>query len=84
MNNELSSINYNTLCETKPIFRKPKMIITLVKTMVNNKKQRTANYQKQTQTNPIYSELVEPILPATPFSGQVLTAVPAEVKVLPL
>jgi hypothetical protein len=29
------------------------MIVTVVKAMTNNKKQRTMNYQKRTQTNPI-------------------------------
>jgi hypothetical protein len=40
----------------------PKMIVSAVMTMTNNKKQRTTNFQKQTQTNPIYSELACPEL----------------------
>jgi hypothetical protein len=43
------SIKNNKLCETNPISEKPKMIITLVITMTNNNKQRTMNYQKQSQ-----------------------------------
>jgi hypothetical protein len=53
---EDGSIKNNKLCETKPISKRPKMIVTLVLTMANNKKQRTTNYSKQTQTNPIYGE----------------------------
>jgi hypothetical protein len=30
----------------------PKMVVTLVLTMANNKKQRTTNFQKQSQTKP--------------------------------
>ena len=46
------SIKNNKLCETKPISEKPKMIVSLVNTMTNNKKQRTMNYQKQSQNKP--------------------------------
>jgi hypothetical protein len=34
------------------------MNLTLYSTMTNNKKQRTMNYQKQSQTNPIYSVFI--------------------------
>jgi len=43
------------LCKTKPIFRKVKNVVTLVITMTNNNEQRTTNYSKQTQSNPILS-----------------------------
>jgi len=49
-----------------------------------NEKAAVDSWSKQTQTNPIYSELVEPLLPATPFGGQVLTAALLAVMVLPL
>ncbi len=61
----------------------PKMVITAVYTTTNNYEQRTTNYSKQSQTNPIYDacpakphrvgqsrELAEPILPATTFGGR--------------
>ncbi len=60
--NEDGSIKNIKLCKTKPISRMPKMVVTAVYTMTNNNEQRTANYSKQTQTNPI--------LPTTPFGGQ--------------
>jgi hypothetical protein len=44
------------LFKTNPISEKPKMIITAVYTMTNNKKQRTTNFEKQTQTKPIQSQ----------------------------
>jgi hypothetical protein len=49
---EGGSIKMSKLCETKPIFEMPKMIVTVVYIMTNNKKQRTMNYQKQSQTKP--------------------------------
>jgi hypothetical protein len=58
---EIRSIKNNKLCETKPISKTPKMVVTLAIAMTNNNKQRTTNYSKQTQSNPICSELVEPI-----------------------
>jgi hypothetical protein len=33
----------------------PKMVVTLVITRTNNNEQRTTNYSKQTQSNPILS-----------------------------
>jgi hypothetical protein len=53
---EIRSIKIERLCETKPISEMPKMVITTVYTMTNNKKQRTMNYQKQSQTNPTCGE----------------------------
>jgi hypothetical protein len=47
--------------QNKPNFQKTEMVVNLVKTMTNNNEQRTMNYSKQTQSNPI--------LPATPFGG---------------
>jgi hypothetical protein len=38
--------------QNKPNFPKPKMTVTLVKTMTNNNEQRTMNHPKQTQSNP--------------------------------
>jgi len=55
---EIQSIKNNKLCETKPISEMPKMVVTAVYTMTNNKKQRTINYSKQSQTNPIYSVFI--------------------------
>jgi hypothetical protein len=55
---QYGSIKIERLCETKPIFGKPKMNLTLYSTMTNNKKQRTMNYSKQSQTNPIYSVFI--------------------------
>ena len=46
------------ICETNPIFKTPKMIVTLVTATTTNKKQRTMNYLKRTQTNPILSAYV--------------------------
>jgi hypothetical protein len=60
------------------------MFITLIEIMNYNEKMKLDTWSKQTQSNPIYSELIEPILPATPFGGQVLTAVSLAVKVLPI
>ena len=41
--------------QNKPNFQKAKMVVTLVITMTNNNEQRTMNYSKQTQSNPILS-----------------------------
>jgi hypothetical protein len=43
----------NQIIQNKPNFSKPKMVVTLVITMTNNNEQRTTNYSKQTQSNPI-------------------------------
>ena len=48
-----SSIKNNKLCKTNPISETPKMVVTLVITRTNNNEQRTMNYAKQTQSNPI-------------------------------
>jgi hypothetical protein len=47
------------IMQNKANFSKPKMVVTLVITMTNNNEQRTANYSKQTQSNPTCGELVE-------------------------
>jgi hypothetical protein len=41
--------------QNKPNSRKVKNALTLVIAMTNNNEQRTANYSKQTQSNPILS-----------------------------
>ncbi len=41
------------IMQNEPNFQNTKLFITAVYTMTNNKKQRTMNYQKQTQSNPI-------------------------------
>jgi hypothetical protein len=38
----------------------PKMVVTAVYAMTNNNEQRTTNYSKQTQSNPIYGEQTRP------------------------
>jgi hypothetical protein len=43
----------NKLCETNPIFKTPKILVSIVASMTTNKKLRTMNSQKRTQTNPI-------------------------------
>jgi len=45
----------NQIIQNKPNFRKAKMVVTAVYTMANNNEQRTVNYSKQTQSNPILS-----------------------------
>jgi len=69
-----TSINQKrTIMQNKPNSRKAKNALTAVYTMTNNNEQRTANYSKQTQSNPtrgepvesICSELVESILSAS-------------------
>jgi len=44
------------IMQNKPNLLDNQMIATLVKTITNNNEQRTTNYSKQTQTNPIYGE----------------------------
>jgi hypothetical protein len=58
---EIQSIKNNKLCKTKPISEMPKMNIThyLTSDYANNSDIPTL--EKQSQTKPIYSELVEPI-----------------------
>jgi hypothetical protein len=43
----------NKLCETKPNSEMPKLSITIVITMSYSKKERSMNFQKQSQSNPI-------------------------------
>jgi hypothetical protein len=50
---EIQSIKNNKLCETNPIFRMPKMLVSAVVTITTNKKLRTMNSLKRTQTKPI-------------------------------
>jgi len=40
----------------EPNFKKSQMVVTAVYTMTNNNEQRTTNYSKRTQSNPIYPE----------------------------
>jgi len=54
INNELRSIKIERLCKTNPISEMLKTMVNLLKIITNNKKQRTMNCQKQTQTKPIY------------------------------
>ena len=49
---QYGSIKIERLCETNPISEIPKMIVTVVYIMTNNKKPRTMSCQKQTQTKP--------------------------------
>jgi hypothetical protein len=60
----------------KANFQKSQMFITLIEIMNYNEKMKLDTWSKQTQTNPI--------LPATPFVGQVLTVASLAVKVLSL
>jgi len=53
----------NKLCKTNPISDMPKILVSLVKTMTNNKKQPTFRCQKQSQnkakqTQPVVSKPV--------------------------
>jgi hypothetical protein len=47
---------YEVIMQNKPNFPKPKMVVTLVITVTNNNEQRTTNYSKQTQSNPIANQ----------------------------
>jgi hypothetical protein len=60
---KIQSIKNNKLCKTKPISEKPKMNLTPCLTMTNNKKQRTTNYSKQSQTKPILPAIAGKIAP---------------------
>jgi hypothetical protein len=52
---------------------------------MNLSRYKTNNYGKYSSPSPMEKRTqTNPILPATPFGGQVLTAVPLEVKVLQL
>jgi hypothetical protein len=48
----------NKIMQNKPNFQNTENVITSVITMTNNNEQRTTNYAKQTQSNPI-SDSVE-------------------------
>jgi len=63
---ETQSIKNNKLCETNPISEMPKINLTPCSTMTNNNKQRTTNYSKQSQSNPILSAVGGSILPILP------------------
>ena len=39
--------------QNKPNFQNVQMAVSLIKTMTNNNEQRTMNYSKQSQSNPI-------------------------------
>jgi hypothetical protein len=53
------------LCQTKPISEMPKIAVTLIMTITNNKKERSISYQKQSQTKPILPAIAGKIaLPA--------------------
>jgi hypothetical protein len=52
------------IMRNEPKFPKSQMFITLVKTSNYSEKMKLDTWPKQTQTKPIYSELVEPILSA--------------------
>ena len=61
--NQLRTMNFyppmagrTKIMQNKPNLLDNQMIATLVKTITNNNEQRTTNYSKQTQTNPIYGE----------------------------
>jgi hypothetical protein len=75
---ENQSIKNNKLCETKPISEMLKMVVRVVKTMTNNKKQRTINCQKQSQNKPKQSQFYPP--PAD-LSGVALAKTEALAKV---
>jgi hypothetical protein len=59
-NNE--SINNNKFHKTNPIPKKPKMELSLYLTKDYGNESIPSNSEKQTQSNPTCSELVEPIL----------------------
>jgi hypothetical protein len=61
--------------QNEPNFPKSQMLVTQVLTTNCNEKLTMDTWSKQTQTKPTCSELVEPILPATPFGGLVRSSV---------
>jgi hypothetical protein len=65
--------NEHKLCETKPIFKMPKMTITVVMTRTNNYKQPTSNCQEQSQTNPILSAHLADKIALSAIEGPVVT-----------
>jgi hypothetical protein len=52
------------IMQNKANFQKSQMLITTVSTGSYNEKSKLDTWSKQTQSKPIYSELVEPILSA--------------------
>jgi hypothetical protein len=65
---EIQSIKTTKLCETNPISQTHKMVVTAVMTMTNNKKQRTANFEKQTQFKPNQTQwIITALRSASPF-----------------
>jgi len=51
---------YQSIMQNKPNFRNAQIVVNLVKTRNYNNEQRTMNYSKQTQSNPIYGEQTRP------------------------
>jgi hypothetical protein len=77
------------ICQTKPISKTPKMLVSAVVIMTTNKKLRTMNYPKQTQSNPIlprqkgYQTQTKPNLPACMAGKFTLSAVEGPIKIVP-
>jgi len=44
---------FESVMQNKPNFRYTEMPVSLINTMTNNNEQRTMNYSKRTQSNPI-------------------------------
>jgi len=65
LNNELQSIKNERLCKTNPISEKPKMNLTFRSTKDYENNSGLLKMEKQTQSNPTCSELVEPISKGT-------------------
>jgi hypothetical protein len=59
------------ICQTKPNSEMPKMLITLLKTMTNNKKQLIVDCQKQSQTKPNQTQNLLAIRGAKPKQTQI-------------
>jgi hypothetical protein len=71
------------LCKTNPIFKTTKMNVTILTAITTNKKQRTMNYLKQTQTKPILSALVaDKIVPST-IEGPIISMIYTADKIAP-
>ena len=58
---EIRSIKNNKLCKTNPIYEMSEMNLTPCLTMNYDNKSALLTMEKQTQSNPTCSELVEPI-----------------------
>ena len=63
------------LCKTKPISETPKMLVSAVVTMITNKKQRTMNCLKQSQTKPILSALVADKIVPSAVEGPIISMI---------